>query len=65
MKKRKPIVVKPFKMWNPGDSRVEPYMGDVAHTISKYFKGGTNEWTDIYNRAYEAVWNVIRDYDKK
>jgi len=52
------------KSWWSGDNRVEPFMHKVRATIEKYHKSGSPECTDIYNRAYEAVYDAIRAYDK-
>jgi hypothetical protein len=48
------------KLWWPGDPRVEKYMPDVADAISRHIQQG-DAWTDIYNRAYEAVYKAIMD----
>ena len=49
-------------MWWEGDPRVQPYMGDVAKAIERHIPGGC---TDIYNRAYEAVYNALCDHATK
>ena len=41
---------------------VEKYMQLVDEAISRYIEKGA-AWTDIYNRAYEAVLSAIRDKD--
>ena len=44
-----------------GDKRVEQYMVEVAKVIDH--RGWSQEAeTQIYNRCYEAIWKVIRDY---
>lgn len=49
----------PPKAWWPGDPRVEPYMQPVADAISRHVRRGDG-WTDIYNRAYEAVCSALQ-----
>jgi hypothetical protein len=51
---------KPLKKWWAGDPRVEKYMGPVDEAISRHLEKGPAR-TDIYNRAYEAVYNAIKD----
>ena len=48
------------KPWWPGDPRVERYMSPVLDAIHRHASGDAA--TDIYNRAYEAVYHAIRDY---
>ncbi len=60
----KTIDVKPTKSWWSGDPRVEKYMPKVRITINKYVQDRAAQ-TDIYNRAYEAVYDAIKDFDKK
>ena len=43
-----------------GDTRVEKYMGPVAAALDRSGLTGQAR-TDVYNRAYEAVWAAIRD----
>ena len=38
---------------------VDKYMGKVAETIRKYFPQPSDEFTEIYNRAWEAVERAI------
>lgn len=58
------IMDDPPKSWWPGDKRVEPYMELVTQAIDRHLpKGPAN--TDIYNRAYEAVYKAISDYAKQ
>ena len=53
---------KGMKMWWNGDSRVEPYMIEIKKELDKQgIKGQAN--TQIYNRAYEAVYKAITDFD--
>lgn len=59
---KKPTIIKnPPKSWWAGDERVEKHMSPVIETIKKYHKWPSKEFTDIYNRAYEAVYNAIKD----
>lgn len=48
------------KSWWGGDSRVEQFMPKVAETIKKYHDWPSDEFTDIYNRAYEAVYGALQ-----
>ena len=48
------------KPWWEGEKVAEPYMSSVALALDRH--GITDEaWTDIYNRAYEAVYQAITD----
>jgi len=40
---------------------VDKYMNKVAVTIRKYHKQPSDEFTDIYNRAWEAVYNALKE----
>jgi hypothetical protein len=65
--KKKTFIVEPIDMiksWWCGDPRVEPYMHKVKERIDKHVLD-KDARTDIYNRAYEAVYAAIQDYDKK
>jgi len=64
VKSQPPIVVieNPPKLWSPGDPRVEKFMPPVARAIKRHHKWPSKEFTDIYNRAYEAVRNAIVEY---
>jgi len=58
------IITNPAKSWWPGDRRVDPYMKPVVEVLDKHF--GTKlphnkDWINIYNTAYEAVYNAIKD----
>lgn len=44
-----------------GSSRVDELMIPVANAISRHVEERTPAWTDIYNRAYEAVYTAIRE----
>jgi len=44
-----------------GNRRVEKYMEPVGDAIKKHIKRDSREATDIYNRAYEAVWMIVRE----
>ena len=64
MKKAK--TVNPMPMWWSGDPRVEPFMREVDKALDRSGKKlENNERTDIYNRAYEAVYAAIEKYDRK
>lgn len=64
-KKKKTIEIKaPAKMWWSGDSRVEPFMGEVNNALNRSGLEGQKR-TDVYNRAYEAVYAAIIKYDGK
>jgi len=59
---RKPTVIKdPPKSWWQGDSRVEKFMPPVAEAIRRHHVWPSPEFTDIYNKAYEAVYNAIKE----
>jgi len=50
--------------WWSGDPRVEPYMAPVATALDNNgIKAQAR--TEIYNRAYEAVYNAIKDRDPR
>lgn len=51
----------PIKPWWAGDPRVEEFMQPVREAIDRNMPNGC---TDIYNRAYEAVYNAIKKYDR-
>lgn len=51
----------PPKMWWAGDYRVEPFMKPVTDALDRSGLQGQAR-TDIYNRAYEAVYNAINQY---
>jgi hypothetical protein len=51
-------IINPPRMWWPGDPRVEPFMPKVAEAISRHLPKG-DAWSDIYNRAYEAVYAAL------
>lgn len=53
----------PPKSWWPGDPRVEKFMPPVRDAIRKYLPWPSPQYTDIYNRAYEAVYNAILEAD--
>lgn len=58
-----PIVIKdPIKPWWPGDPRVEKYMPPVREAIMRHLPWPGDAYVDIYNRAYEAVYNAIKEY---
>lgn len=52
----------PPKRWWTGDARVEPLMKPVREGLYRNGING-NAFTDIYNRAYEAVYHGIKNYE--
>lgn len=52
------------KSWWEGDPRVESLMGPVREAIGRYLPWPSPQYTDIYNRAYEAVYKAIIQFDK-
>ena len=65
-RKKEPTIIKsPLKSWWEGDPRVEFYMPKVAAAIKRHLDWPSKEFTDIYNRAYEAVYQAIKDRDEK
>ncbi len=58
----KPTIINanPPKSWWSGDARVEKYMPPVVEAIKRNIKWPSKEFTDIYNRAYEAVYLAIK-----
>jgi hypothetical protein len=60
--KKKVIEIKnPARPWWSGDPRVEKYMIEVRAAIHRHVNDPAAH-TDIYNRAYEAVYAAIKDY---
>ena len=55
-------ITNPPKSWWAGDPRVEKYMPPVAKAIKEFHDWPSDEFTRIYNKAYEAVYNAIKDY---
>lgn len=51
----------PSKSWWSGDERVEPFMGNITKALDRSGLKGQKR-TDVYNRAYEAVYNAIKFY---
>lgn len=51
-----------MKSWWAGDYRVEKYMSKVRVAIERHVKD-SDAATDIYNRAYEAVYDAIKEHD--
>ena len=47
-----------LKSWWCGNKDVEPFMSPVQQAISRHIESGAAR-TDIYNRAYEAVYNAL------
>lgn len=59
------LIENPAKSWWSGDIRVQPFMKELIKTLDKYYPAPhSKERTDIYNRAYEAVYSAIVTYDK-
>lgn len=58
-------ISKPVKGWWPGDQRVEEFMSPVAEEIKRFHKWPSDEFTAIYNKAYEAVYGAIKKYGEK
>ena len=54
-------ITNPPKPWWPGDVRVEPFMKQVNEALDRAKLPRENR-TDIYNRAYEAVYHAICKY---
>ena len=63
MKRKPTIITNPPKSWWAGDNRVEKYMPSVAAAIKRHIEWPSKEFTDIYNRAYEAVYQAIKDLE--
>ena len=49
----------PLKSWWAGDAMVEPFMHEVKKAINRHGLSKKAE-TDIYNRAYEAVYAALQ-----
>lgn len=47
-----------LKTWQCGAEDIEPFMPPIAQALSRHIKEG-DAWSDIYNRAYEAVCNAL------
>ena len=45
-----------------GDPRVEDFMEPVSIAIKRHVEYPSNAYTDIYNRAYEAIMKAIDRY---
>lgn len=52
-----------LKTWWEGDTRVEPYMHKIREALERRSIVGEAR-TDIYNRAYEAIYQAIVDKEK-
>ena len=52
-----------LKSWWCGDERVEKYMPKVLEAIKRHVLYPSAEATDIYNRAYEAIYTAIKDME--
>ena len=56
----------PIRSWWAGDSRVSEFIEPLNSALDRSGKNLTrDERTDIYNRAYEAIYKAILKYDKK
>lgn len=53
-----------MKMWWCGDQRVEPYMQRINEALDRSGLQGEKR-TDVYNRAYESIYDAIKDMEKK
>lgn len=53
-----------LKSWWSGDNRAEGFMLPVWEALERHVPQGAAR-TDIYNRAYEAVYNAIQKYAVK
>lgn len=53
---------KPSPTWWSGDERVEPFMLRIKQALDRADLSRKSR-TDIYNRAYEAVYEAIKQYD--
>lgn len=62
MQDKKVEIITPLKSWWSGDSRVEEFMPEVSKAIKRHHDWPSSEYTDIYNRAYEAVYEAIVKY---
>ena len=59
-----PVIIKnPPKFHWSVDQRVEEFMPPVAEAIGRHLDWPSQEFTDVYNRAYEAVYKAIKKYD--
>lgn len=64
MSKELTNIQEPMKSWWIGDPRVEPYMKKVSEALHRN-NIERPVYTDIYNRAYEAVYEAIIDHAGK
>ena len=65
MERNPTIITNPPKGHWAGDPRVEKYMPRVVEAIKKHVPWPSKEFTEIYNRAYVAVYQAIVDYSKE
>lgn len=54
----------PCRPWWPGDKRVEEFMPKVMEAIKRHITD-RDAITDIYNRAYEAVYEAMAKQEKQ
>ena len=52
--------VRYLKSWWPGHPDVEPFMGPIRDALLRHVDRRSSAFTDIYNRAYEAVYNALK-----
>lgn len=52
----------PCKLLWAGDKRVEPFMHKIKQALDRSGLKGQKR-TDVYNRAYMAVYEAIKKYD--
>ena len=64
MTEKEPNKINFYPTWWSGDPRVEPFMSKVREAIDRNNIQQPAR-TDIYNRAYEAVYDAIKKYDRK
>jgi len=54
--------MRPPKSWWPGDERVSRFMPPVSEAIKRHLDWPSQGYSDIYNRAYEAVFLAIKEH---
>ena len=48
-----------------GDVRVEEVMFPVWEAINRHHEWPSDEFTEIYNSAYDAVYNAIKKFESQ